>query len=293
MPERLFKMTGITKRKALILLGLAILITMIIAGNITHFQPQPGMPLPRFQHGQLVAQPIADSQYISISALRFILIFIAIILTAAALYAIVQLLRGMDWKSISDFLRSMFIVSAIIAGLVFIITLFSTSDTHTPVEIPPPTPQPVVTSPLGSAPPMLLWLVGIGLIVVSALVVMWLFKSHPQARTIDLVALEAEKAQQALRTGAGLKDVIINCYIQMSVAVKQEQNIERENFMTTGEFETLLKAEGIPDEPIHQLTRLFDAVRYGNWQSNPLDEQKAMQCLEDIMVYSRATRGMN
>ena len=109
---------------------------------------------------------------------------------------------------------------------------------------------------------------------------------------MDLVGLEAEKARQALKTGVHLKDVIIHCYIQMSLALKQEQGIERKDFMTTGEFEDLLENAGVPHEPIHQLTGLFDAVRYGNWQPNPVDEQKAIQCLEAIMLYSRAAGGI-
>jgi hypothetical protein len=77
----------------------------------------------------------------------------------------------------------------------------------------------------------------------------------------------------------------------MSQAVKQEQGIVRKDFMTTGEFERLLEAAGMPHEPIHQLTRLFDAVRYGNWQAGAAEEQRAIQCLEAIMQASRDVRG--
>jgi hypothetical protein len=59
--------------------------------------------------------------------------------------------------------------------------------------------------------------------------------------------------------------------------------------MTTGEFENVLETAGIPHDPIHQLTRLFEAVRYGNWQPNLADEQTALQCLEAIMLSSRTT----
>jgi len=100
------------------------------------------------------------------------------------------------------------------------------------------------------------------------------------------VGLEAEKAWQALITGLDLKDVIIKCYRQMSLALEQEQGIERKDFMTPREFENLLEAAGIPHEPIHQLTQLFEAVRYGNWQPNLVDEQKAIHCLQAIVLYS-------
>jgi hypothetical protein len=185
----------------------------------------------------------------------------------------------------------MLIISVIIGCLVFLVMLFPSSTNYTPpVEIPISTPKPVVTSPVGTVPTSLLWLVGLVLFVISVAVVMWVFTPSRQVHPIDLVGREAEKARQALITGAGLKDVIVNCYIQMSLALKQEQGIERKDFMTTGEFETLLESAGIPHEPIHQLTRLFDAVRYGNWQPNAEAEQKAIQCLEAIILHSRDAR---
>jgi hypothetical protein len=86
--------------------------------------------------------------------------------------------------------------------------------------------------------------------------------------------------------GSDLKDVIIKCYQQMSLALESERGLEREVYMTTTEFEKLLETAGIPYEPIHQLTQLFEAVRYGNWQPNHVDEQEAIRCLKTIMSYS-------
>ena len=286
-------MTGNTKRKTLILLGVVILITMMIAANLPQLEFQPGMPLPWLEQGQVVAVSIEADQSVSMSASKFILVLIALVLTVATLYSMMQLFRGADWKLISNALRPMLVISVIIGCFVFLIMLIPGSDSYTPVEIPVSTPPPVVTSPLGSAPPSLLWLVGIGLFVISVLALMWIFIPSRRASPIDLVGLEAEKARQALKTGVDLKDVIIHCYIQMSLALKQEQGIERKDFMTTGEFEHLLETAGIPHEPIHQLTRLFDAVRYGHWQPNAVDEQKAIQSLEAIMLHSRDARGMN
>ena len=287
-------MTGGVKRNTLILLGLVMLISVIIAASLPQLELQPGMPIPRLQHGQLVDVPIEEEQTaISISTTKFILVFIALILVGATLYSAYQLLRGTDWKLISEFLRYGLIVSVVVGCLVFMIMLFPNSSSYTPVEIPISTPKPVVTSPLGAAPPSILWMVGGGLLVISVLVIVWIVTPSRKTSPIDMIGLEAEKAHRALNTGLDLKDVIINCYLQMSLALKQKQGIEREDFMTTGEFEHLLESAGIPHEPIHQLTQLFDAVRYGNWQPNAVDEQKARQCLEAIMVHSQAARGVN
>lgn len=288
-------MTGSTKRKTAVLLSLVILLTMLVAANLQKVELQPGMPLPRLEQGQLVAVPIAEDSSVSISVPRFILTLIALVLTGAMLYSAYQLLRGASWTLILYVLRYTLIIGVGIGCLVFIIVLFPGSNIETPAEIPIPTmtSQPVVTSPLGSAPPSLLWLVGIGLLIITVLVAFWMFTPVHQADPLDLLGLEAEKARQALISGEDLKDVIINCYRQMSLTMKQDQGIEREAFMTTGEFERVMESAGIPQEPIHLLTRLFDEVRYGHFQPDAVDEQQAIQCLEAIVVHSRNVREKN
>jgi hypothetical protein len=288
-------MTGSTKRKTTVLLGLVILLTMLVAANLQKVEFQPGMPLPRLEQGNLVDGPIAEGASLSISAPRFILILIALVLTGVTLYTAYRIFRGADWQFIRYVLRYTLIISVAIGGLVFMIMLFPDANIDTPAVIPIPTltSQPVVTSPLGSTPPWLLWLVGIGLLIITVLVAIWMFTPVRQADRLDLLGLEAERARQALISGGDLKDVIINCYRQMSLTMKQEQGIEREEFMTTGEFETVMESVGIPREPIHLLTRLFEAVRYGHWQPDGVDEQQAIQCLEAIVVNSRNVREKN
>jgi hypothetical protein len=286
-------MTGSAKRKTLILFGLVMIITMIIGASLSQLELQPGMPLPRLQDNNVVAPPTEEEPLLAISISKFVVIFFALILAGSILYMIYKLIRGTDWKELASFFRMTVVISLVVSGVVFLIMLLPKSESSLAMEMPTPTPEPVATSPLGPVPPLLLWLVGIGLLVISILVGVWIFTSSRRERPIDLVGLEAEKAWQALKTGLDLKDVIIKCYRQMSLALEKEQGIERKDFMTTGEFENLLEDIGIPHDPIHQLTRLFDAVRYGNWQPNPVDEQKAIQCLEAIILYSREIKGKN
>jgi hypothetical protein len=286
-------MTARSKRNTLILLALVIAITIIIAAGLPQLDFKPGMPPPRLDHGKVVAVQAEATPFVSISTSNFMLVLLAIILVWATLYSAYQLLRGADWKLILEYLRLGLIISAAMICLVLLVMVLPSSENYTPIEIPIATPQPAVTSPVGSVPTSLIWLVGIGLFMLCVLVMMWILKPSQKAKAIELVGLEAQKARQALLTGVDFKDVIVNCYLRMSLALKQEQGIERKDFMTTGEFETLLEAAGIPHEPLHQLTRLFDAVRYGNWQPNAVDEQTAVQCLEVIMLHSRDAQGMN
>jgi hypothetical protein len=55
--------------------------------------------------------------------------------------------------------------------------------------------------------------------------------------------------------------------------------------MTTGDFERLLLEKGYPYDPIHRLTGLFEAVRYGHWQPGRSEEQTAITCLEAIIHF--------
>jgi hypothetical protein len=279
-------MTGHTKRKIFILLGLVTLSMMVIATGLSRLDLQPGIPIPKLEGDQIAAAQTGGNQFVSIPATRFVIILILLILGGIMLYATFQLLKGADRKMLMETIRVILIISAVSSGFIFLVMLIPSSESSIPAEIIQPTPEPPVTAPLGAVPPILLWVVGFILLAMTVLVAIWVMSSRTP-RPMAMVGLEAEKAWQALKTGMDLKDVIIRCYQQMSLALEQEQGIERKDFMTTGEFEKMLTSSGIPSDPIHQLTRLFNAARYGNWQPSQVDEQKALQCLEEIVLYSR------
>jgi hypothetical protein len=287
-------MTGSVKRQTLIWLGLVMIITAVIAASLPQLELQPGMSLPRVENDQMVVAPVEAERSESIAVDKFFIVFFVILLLGSLLFGLYKLLRGAEWKSLPAYIGPILGIGLIVAGFVFLITRLFKSESAMVMEMPMPAPEPLVTSPLGPVPPLLLWLVGIGLLAAGILIGVWLFTSSPnRATTLDIVGLEAEKAWQELKTGSGLKDVIIKCYRHMSLALAEEQGLEREDFMTTREFENLLEAAGVPHDPIHQLTQLFEAVRYGNWQPNPVDEQKAVHCLEAIVLYSRAAKEAN
>lgn len=281
-------MTGVEKRKALIVLGLVMIITVIIAASLPQLELQPGMPPPKFEDNQVVMAPIEEVPVVTISINKFIEILIAFILAVLMLYVIYRLLKGTNWKNLRSYIKIIVVCTLIAGSFLFLILLLPRSQNSVSIDMPVPGATPLVTSPLGPVPPLLLWLVGIGLLASSILLGIWVFGSKfNRAKTKNAVGLEAKKAWQALRIGLDLKDVIVQCYRQMSLALEKEQGLERENSMTTREFEKLLEAAGIPHEPIHQLTQLFETVRYGNWQPNSIDNQNAIHCLEAIMAYSR------
>jgi hypothetical protein len=287
-------MTGSAKRKTLISLGLVMAIIMIIAASLPRLKLQPGMPLPRLENNLVAAAPSAAEPFVSIQANQFFGILFALVLSGLFLYGFYKLVRGAKWKDITGFILRMAIVSLIVGILIWLILRLPSSGNSISIIAPVPTAAPPVTAPLGPVPPSLFWLASIGLLVIGVLAGVWILSaSSRRARPIAQVGLEAEKARQALKSGVDLKGVIIKCYRQMSQALEKERGLERKEFMTTGEFEKSLEAAGIPYKPLHQLTRLFEAVRYGAWQPNPVDEDRAIQCLEAIILYSRETMDTN
>jgi hypothetical protein len=282
-----FDMTGSVKRKTLILLGLVMIITMIIAAGLSQLELQPGMPLPSLENSQVVIPPGKQELPVVFPISDVIKVLLALILAGSMLYVIYRMIKGIGWVNARTYILPFIVITLIAGSIFFLIQLLPETQNTLPMETPTPTGAPPVTSPLGPTPTLLFWLVGIVLLICSILLGILIFTPSKQETTIDLVGLEAEKAWQALMTGLDFKDVITKCYRQMSLALKKEQEIERKDFMTTGEFENILEAAGVPHEPIHQLTQLFEAVRYGNWQPNLTDEQKAIHCLQAIMLYSR------
>ena len=284
-------MTGSVKRKALTFLGLVTIITVIIAASLPQLELQPGMPLPRLVNNQVVIPPVEAESFEAISANKLIIAFVLLLVAASVLHMIYKLLRGAKRKNLLAFVWQMLVIGLILGGFAFLVMVLPKSESSTVMELPVPPPEPPDTSPLGPVPPLLLWLVGIGLLATGILIAIWIFGSQAnQASTIDIVSLEAEKAWQELEAGLGLKGVIVKCYRQMSLALQKEQGIERKDSMTVREFENLLEAAGVPCDPVHQLTQLFETVRYGHWQPNPIDEEKAIHCLEAIVLYAREAK---
>jgi hypothetical protein len=280
-------MTQKGKHKILLFLGLIIFVILLLAMSLSHLDLQPGMPLPALANGKIVVQTADNQGVVSVVLGEFILIFAAILVFGFFLYSFYKSFKGVPWVELwAGFLNFGFFILTITVAAMLILFLLPQGKFATIEEMHLPTPMPPATSPLGSVPPVLLWVVGIILLLISLLLGVWIYSTRSTKNTVmDKLIQEAEKARRALLSGHDYKDVIIKCYQQMNLALAQEQGIERQDYMTTREFETVLNNSGIPQAPIHQLTLLFENVRYGHWQSKPEDELLAIQCLEDIIRY--------
>jgi hypothetical protein len=270
------------------LLGVLIL-TAVMAAALPHLALKPGVPLPGQADvsGGLPPDQIVPAGAVSIST--FWKAVLGILLVAAMVYNVYRLLKGVawSWKAIGRSALYVLVLTVMLVGFLMILAQVHITGEPMPTEVPPPIE--VIQGPaLGAVPASLIWLVVLGLAVALAGLGLWLVL-RPAARLgPDPLQFEAERALEALRTGADLKNVIVHCYWQMAQVLQQEQGLEREAAMTTREFQRLLEARGVPPAPVQQLTQLFEAARYGHRPPGPAAEGQAVDCLTAIVRYSQA-----
>ncbi len=284
-------MTDKTKYMLLLLLALAMVGAVLLASSLADLRLQPGTPIPgAASEGKNpnTGQIAPGSAGLSLAIAQGIL---ALGFALGLLYLAFNLIIQADWKKIAR-LAAWLVALFALAGLLPRITpARPEAALNEPLNQIGYTSFEYITTPLGKPPQELVWVVLGGLaLLVSFLAIYSLratLRQRAQLNAQDAVRKEAEDALAAYRSGVDFKDVILRCYHQMSQALQEEQGLERGQAMTAREFERLLEGRGVPAVPVRQLTRLFEAVRYGNWQPTAQDQQTGLDCLTAISQYCR------
>jgi hypothetical protein len=283
-------MTVNAKRMTLALFLLAVVAIVLVAAALPLLELQPGIPLPDLGIGPGEEPPPEPVQAITVSFGTLIKIILVIILLVVALYTGYKWRKQVSWKEVLVPALSITMMALIGLAILFAIQGVTIDwEAQTPEVLPP-----VVYlegPPLGSVNPNLIWLVWIGLASGLILIGIRIFiLTMRRPRSEDAVKREAELAMRALRDGSDIRNVIVRCYLQMSLALQKERGIKLEETMTARDFKRLLEARGIPHDPVRQLTRLFEEARYGHRPSGPEDERIAFDCLNAIVQSGRAAR---
>lgn len=284
-------MTGKTKQKAILFLILATLMLSLIATGLPRLILSAGMPLPEIEHGQSTLVITDQKTRSVISVNESLQVVFLTMLAGGFLFFCYKMIRKMKWKGWGFILLYILLGSLVACGILFVLFYFFPHSSNPVIvkTIWTPSMQSLRT-PLGPVPVILLWIMGFflaGLTVIIGFLVLTAKTQADGGGWSRLIELEALKAKEAIQSGQDYKDVITHCYRQMCLALEQESKIEREQSMTVEEFENLLETAGAPQKSVRELTRLFEAVRYGNWKPGSGEEQKAILCFENIIRYFR------
>jgi hypothetical protein len=209
------------KRRAILYLGLAVLLTILIAASLGRARFYPGLPMP-VTDGQSVAVALPELPEIKLQVNTFFFVFFSIFLAALIIVTFYRLMHGTSWKRLAlDFLLYTLGASVAFGALALFIAALprSTGVAQLPAQLPAR-----VTAPLGQMPPFVLWLAGFVLLAGAvALGGGFILARRRPGRKLSLLEAEAHRARQALLDGQEVKDVILNCYRQMCLALQQER----------------------------------------------------------------------
>jgi hypothetical protein len=114
---------------------------------------------------------------------------------------------------------------------------------------------------------------------------LWTMGPHSRKKTVrqNLAAIARDTLGE-IADGRDFYDTVTHCYMRMIDAVSSGRGILRQEAMTPAEFANRLDAAGLPGEPVHRLTRLFEAVRYGAKKPGQVETSEAVSCLNAIVT---------
>ena len=144
------------------------------------------------------------------------------------------------------------------------------------------------TTPFNSNPPQWLTLVvSLGLVAFIVTVIISIARFIMSRRSssdspLQHLAQEALGAVEELQAGTDLRNIVMRSYYKMACIAGKLAGGRRSSDMTAQEFEQFLKDAGLPKEPLRQLTRLFEDVRYGTKVPSEKEERQAVRCLTAI-----------
>ena len=284
--------------KILIFSGIAITALLMIASGLPNLKLQPGDPSLLSQLLQHMGQkPTGDQAGTSMGGTLVILIFQAmVILTLISLpFALVYFFISSEFRK--QFFKRMIPFVIILLALYVI----SRAKSFTPLQTLLSKKAPTEISPMDagqhwksfvefSSDPSQ-WLTILSsfafafILIVLTVWIINVIRRNRQNQTSPLenLAGAAQNAIKTFQTGGNFKNTVIRCYVEMNQALEEQRGIHRQQTMTPREFEINLSKAGLPNEPIQQLTRMFEAVRYGTKTPSKDEEHQTMSSLAAII----------
>jgi hypothetical protein len=222
-----------------------------------------------------------------------------LVLLTLPLYVVFLLLFVPVFRSRKALIAAIVLLLVLLTAA-WLMTRFSVADESvssrpapTPMEMEStmePAPEASPTGETTSSPgvpqwvPLLVSFIAVSTILVAVAFLLWWFWPRlKKASPLLELSREAEHALGALEKGEALRNVVVRCYVEMGRVIDETRGIRRLKAMTPREFEQQLAQLDLPRSPIHGLTRLFERVRYGTDEPDPVSANQARECLTAIV----------
>jgi hypothetical protein len=287
-------------RKLIILffLLIAALLLVILAASISQVTLRAGRPFSLAEGNQTLIGPGEVPQG---AGEIFSLILRAILVIALVLLPVYILINLLSAQGRARLIGDLIVILPIILLLLFLPKstqpLPQAEETSSPLEFSEGPLFDISTGPTDQFTPQVPpWLEIFSALALAALVagiavlvIRYVRKRAApfQPRPVDQLAQSAQESIDALNAGEDIHNIVIRCYVQMSQVLDNERGINRDSAMTPAEFERLLIQQGFPQQPVEELTGLFQRVRYGDQTLTQVEEFHAINSLQAIIDYCR------
>ncbi len=280
-------MNARTKHTVLLCLFAGLVAFLLLSLSLSDLQFQPGAPIPGGAEASTAIQAATPELIRVVSWAPILEAILGIALMVLMVYVPVRLVSLINLRKLLALLVAIVVIVALLSILPALLVQLPASGTI-PSAPDIATPSPLVSAPVsfGGPPSFLVWLVvggfmlGVGLVAAR----LW-WGAYRGSAAKEALSQTAEDALRDLGTGLDFSNVIIHCYLEMNQILLSERKLERHRTMTVREFEQWLEQQGIPPDPVHQLTGLFEKARYGNQHTSPADEESGKECLKQIVHY--------
>jgi hypothetical protein len=116
----------------------------------------------------------------------------------------------------------------------------------------------------------------------------WERTRRRRSSALETIAVAARLSLDDLAAGRKWGDVVLEAYARMTDAVRLTRGMHRDAAWTPREFAARLARKGLPAAAVDDLTRLFEAARYGGAIADETARHRAASCLDSILQACRA-----
>lgn len=135
------------------------------------------------------------------------------------------------------------------------------------------------------------WVVGAiaALLIASAGIAWAAWRRNQPKELVEMsqIADQAEETLEELLAGADFQTSIRRMYRKMTDVIEKSEGIFRDPSATPHEFERTLQTKGLPPSATHELTAIFEEVRYGEAGEDGQKRDRAIRALQRIILYCR------